>query len=71
MDEFCVVCGEVIPEGVQVGPRCMGEATSVKPNEVQELRRICDMLDKVHPRVLLVEAAKSCLRAVIERMEAV
>lgn len=68
MDNLCVVCGEILPEGLQVCQRCMGEAKNVKPSEIQELMRVYNILDNVQPRVLLVEAAKVCLQGVIERM---
>ena len=68
MDNLCVICGEILPEGLQVCQRCMGEAKNVKPSEVQELMMVYNIIDKVEPRNVLIEAAKVCLQGVIERM---
>ena len=46
----------------------MGEAKNVKPSEAQELMMVYNMLNKVEPRNVLIEAAKVCLQGVIERM---
>ena len=44
MENRCISCGKIIPEGVQICPACKGDgAKPIKYTEIMKLRKFCEL----------------------------
>ena len=68
MDNFCVICGEVVVEGRKVCHRCMTEAAVVPSANLQDLRQ-AKLILSYAPKIGFVGEVRQIIDRVIGRME--
>ena len=60
MEDRCVCCGQIIPEGIQVCPNCQAKNTNTYDDKFHKLRHtifyLCELAGfKIEGRIILVD----------------